>query len=233
MTSAGPGAGWLWTLGGLAAVAVIAVIALAVTVTGRRRAGRPGGGGRVWALAVVAVAAALAGAGAAAAAVNSPGPGLAGGREAACRVPPLTGHLVRVWLMDMGHGTGMMGGGPMMPGGWHGHGMMRVLLSQDQVAAGRVSLLAVNTGWRTHELVILPLAAGEPAGARPAGPEGTVSEAGSLGEASASCGAGAGRGIVAGSASWLTLRLRPGRYELICNLPGHYARGMYAELDVR
>lgn len=26
--------------------------------------------------------------------------------------------------------------------------------------------------------------------------------------------------------------LYPGRYELIRNLPGHYARGMYTELDV-
>jgi hypothetical protein len=33
--------------------------------------------------------------------------------------------------------------------------------------------------------------------------------------------------------SWVTLHLAPGRYELICNLPGHYAAGMFAELDVR
>ena len=39
-------------------------------------------------------------------------------------------------------------------------------------------------------------------------------------------------GIAPGAAGWVTLHLDPGRYELICNLPGHYAAGMYAELDV-
>lgn len=31
----------------------------------------------------------------------------------------------------------------------------------------------------------------------------------------------------------LTLTLRPGRYLLICNVPGHYQRGMVAVLRVR
>ena len=31
----------------------------------------------------------------------------------------------------------------------------------------------------------------------------------------------------------MTLTLAPGRYELICNLPGHYAAGMFTELTVR
>ncbi len=60
-----------------------------------------------------------------------------------------------------------------------------------------------------------------------------MSEAGSLGEASRSCGEGAGDGIAPGAASWVTLHLAAGRYELICNLPGHYAMGMFTELDVR
>jgi uncharacterized cupredoxin-like copper-binding protein len=30
----------------------------------------------------------------------------------------------------------------------------------------------------------------------------------------------------------VTLTLGPGSYELVCNLPGHYAAGMHAELDV-
>jgi uncharacterized cupredoxin-like copper-binding protein len=59
-----------------------------------------------------------------------------------------------------------------------------------------------------------------------------VSEAGSLGEASRTCGAGAGEGIASGAAGWTTVTLRPGRYELLGNVPGHYAAGMYAELDV-
>jgi uncharacterized cupredoxin-like copper-binding protein len=98
--------------------------------------------------------------------------------------------------------------------------------------AGEVSLVAENMGWGTHELLILPLAAGESAGQRAPGPDGTVDEAGSLGEASTSCGAGAGDGIRAGALSWTTLTLAPGRYELICNLPNHYADGMYQEILV-
>ncbi len=62
------------------------------------------------------------------------------------------------------------------------------------VPAGKVSLIAQNRGWRTHELVILPLAAGDQAGQRVPGLDGTVDEKGSLGEASASCGAGADEG---------------------------------------
>ncbi len=36
-----------------------------------------------------------------------------------------------------------------------------------------------------------------------------------------------------GAVSWLTVTLRPGRYELACNLPGHYAMGMHTGLEVR
>ncbi len=28
------------------------------------------------------------------------------------------------------------------------------------------------------------------------------------------------------------MTLQPGRYELVCNFPGHYTAGMYTELDV-
>lgn len=59
-----------------------------------------------------------------------------------------------------------------------------------------------------------------------------VSETGSLGEAPKTCGAGAGEGIAPRSSGWVTLTLRPGRYELVCNLPGHYGAGMYALLTV-
>jgi uncharacterized cupredoxin-like copper-binding protein len=31
----------------------------------------------------------------------------------------------------------------------------------------------------------------------------------------------------------VNLHLAAGRYELICNLPGHYGMGMFTELDVR
>lgn len=100
------------------------------------------------------------------------------------------------------------------------------------VPAGRISFVAENMGWRTHELVILPLKAGSVPGQRVPGPDGKVDENGSLGEASASCAAGPGEGISAAAVGWTTVTLSPGRYELVCNFPNHYADGMRQELDV-
>lgn len=78
----------------------------------------------------------------------------------------------------------------------------------------------------------MPLPSGQVAGQRPIGADGRIDESGGLGEASRTCAGGAGDGIAAGATGWTTLRLDPGRYELVCNLPGHYAAGMYTELDV-
>lgn len=157
-----------------------------------------------------------------------------------CTPPRLPGTTVSIQLVDMRSMMtrgGMMGGsgGMMGQGDWHSfrHGMMRVLTSTGSAPAGTVSLTVTNTGYLTHELVILPLPAGQQPGARTAQADGTVDETGSLGEASATCAAGAGDGIAAGSTGWLTLRLPVGRYEIVCNLPGHYTAGMYSELDIQ
>jgi len=155
-----------------------------------------------------------------------------------CNAPVLPGQTVDVTLSDMG---AMMGGGGMMggryyPGGSMGPGyrlgMMSVTASASTVPAGAVSFRVWNAGSIVHEMVVLRLAAGG-AGTRPVGQDGRVSEDGSLGEASASCAGGAGDGIAPGALSWVTIDLAPGRYELICNLPGHYAMGMFTELEVQ
>jgi uncharacterized cupredoxin-like copper-binding protein len=96
-----------------------------------------------------------------------------------------------------------------------------------RVPAGQVSFVAGNMGWRAHELVVLPLAPHQPAGARATGPDGRVNETGSLGEASASCAAGSGDGISPGTVGWVTLTLPAGRYELVCNRRNHYRDGMH------
>ena len=111
-------------------------------------------------------------------------------------------------------------------------GMMRIYLNPATVAAGQMSFRALNTGWLNHELVVLPLAQGQFPGQRLIGPDGRVDESGSLGEASRTCGEGDGDGIAPGTTGWTTITLAPGRYELICNIAGHYAAGMYTELDV-
>jgi len=140
-------------------------------------------------------------------------------RGPTCDPPVLPGLTVDVVLSDMG---GMMSGARKMS----------VAASPSSVPAGRVSFRVWNAGMMVHELVILPLQPGG-VGTRTVGSDGRVSEAGSLGEASRTCGEGAGDGIAPGAAGWVTLGLDPGRYELICNLPGHYAMAMFTGLEVR
>jgi uncharacterized cupredoxin-like copper-binding protein len=141
-----------------------------------------------------------------------------------CTAPALSGTVVDVQLVNMG-GSRMMGGGMM-------GGTMRVVASRQDVNTGAVSLRVANVGSLVHELVVLPLASGEQVGSRTVGNDGKVSEAGSVGEASKTCGAGAGDGIDPGALGWVTLDLPRGDYELVCNLPGHYVSGMYTELRV-
>jgi uncharacterized cupredoxin-like copper-binding protein len=93
-------------------------------------------------------------------------------------------------------------------------------------------LRVANTGGLVHELVVLPLPAGQTVGSRAVGADGKVDETGSVAEASNICAAGAGDGINPGAISWASVNLKPGTYELICNLPGHYAAGMYTTLTV-
>ena len=143
-----------------------------------------------------------------------------------CTAPAgLAGRVITVTLADPGMSQMMSGPAPM-------GSRMTLRASATTVSSGVVTFVAGNRGWRTHELVVLPLPAGSVAGQRVPGPDGKVDESGSLGEASASCAAGAGDGIAAGAVGWLTLDLAPGHYELICNLTNHYADAMYQELTV-
>lgn len=143
-----------------------------------------------------------------------------------CAAPPsLPGTTVEVMLGDMGMTQMMSGTAPL-----GGHMMLRV--APATVPAGQVSLVVSNMGWRTHELVVLPLAAGASAGQRVPGADGKIDETASLGEMSNSCAAGAGDGIAAGAVGWNTLTLPPSSYELVCNLENHYANGMYQALVV-
>ena len=148
------------------------------------------------------------------------------GAAAGCVAPTLAGGTVTVTVGDMGGGM-MMGGA-----GWSGMGRMTVADTPRSVAAGTVSLRVVNTGRLVHEVLVLPLPTGQSVGQRPVGSDGRVDESSSVGEASRSCGEGAGDGVQPGTLGWVTLTLAPGRYELLCNIAGHYAAGAYAELDV-
>ncbi|MDQ6754346.1 MAG: plastocyanin/azurin family copper-binding protein [Actinomycetota bacterium] len=145
--------------------------------------------------------------------------------RARCAVPNLPGPVVSVSLTNMG--------GPMMgPRNGMMGGAMRMTPDRSTVAHGTVSFLVTNAGNISHELVILPLPADQIPGTRPIGGDAKIDEAGSLGEASNTCAEGTGQGILPGASGWVTVTLPPGRYELVCNLPGHYAAGMYTQLTV-
>ena len=143
--------------------------------------------------------------------------------ELSCTTPAsLPGRRVTVTMQDMG----MMGG--VAPAG------SRMLLTAAPAgsAAGRVTFIAANRGWRIHELVVLPLPPGAAAGERRVRSDGTVDEAGSLAETSAGCAAGTGDGIGSGQVGWVTVSLPTGRYELVCNERNHYVDGMHQEFVV-
>lgn len=113
-----------------------------------------------------------------------------------------------------------------------GRARMRLVVDRAKMPAGTVSLILSNVGSNVHQLVVLPLAHGQRAGTRTVGADQKVDKAGSPGEASRTGAAGAGDGVEPGTAGWVSLDLPAGRYELVCNLPGHYTAGMYAELTV-
>ena len=111
-------------------------------------------------------------------------------------------------------------------------GMMRIFANPATVPAGPVSLRARNTGMMIHEVMVLPLGTGRSPGQLAIGANGQVDESASLAEAARSCGPDDGDGILPATTGWTTVTLPPGRYELLCNIAGHYAAGMYTELDV-
>jgi uncharacterized cupredoxin-like copper-binding protein len=155
-----------------------------------------------------------------------------------CAIPALTGAVVDVTLTDMGAmmGPAMLGSGGNGPYGsammGPGMGMMRIFVNPVTVPAGPVSLRARNTGMMMHEVMVLPLGAGRSPGQLAIGANGQVDEAGSLAEAARSCGPDDGDGILPATTGWTTVTLPAGRYELLCNIAGHYGAGMYTELDV-
>jgi uncharacterized cupredoxin-like copper-binding protein len=87
-------------------------------------------------------------------------------------------------------------------------------------ASGRVHFVVRNDGMMKHEFVVIRLRAGETT--LPV-KNGKASEAGWVGETG---------DMAAGTSKLLTLRLAPGRYVLMCNLPGHYEAGMHTPFTV-
>lgn len=89
---------------------------------------------------------------------------------------------------------------------------------------GKVRFVVTNIGNVEHEFVVLKTA--KPAGNLLGGDHGPnrADESGAVGEIG---------GIPSGQAKTITLNLKPGHYSLICNLPGHYKTGQFADFYVR
>lgn len=87
--------------------------------------------------------------------------------------------------------------------------------------AGKVTFTVTNDGKMTHEMVVVPSPAG--GGKALAKADGTADETGALGET---------KDVPSGGTKSFTVDLRPGKYILLCNLPGHFAGGMWVEFSV-
>ena len=86
--------------------------------------------------------------------------------------------------------------------------------------AGKVTIAAPNDGEVVHELVLLKTDE-DPAALPKKGSE--VDESTSVGEIA---------DVPPGSTKEATFDLAPGKYAMVCALPGHYEKGMYGSLEV-
>jgi uncharacterized cupredoxin-like copper-binding protein len=96
----------------------------------------------------------------------------------------------------------------------------KITPSSARASAGKVTFTAANAGDEPHEMVVVRT--DKPAGGLLDGKE--ASEAGSVGEIG---------DFAAGKTKTASFDLKPGRYVLLCNLPGHYTAGMRTSLVVR
>jgi len=94
----------------------------------------------------------------------------------------------------------------------------RVLPSVTSIATGRVTFVVHNTDNVPHNLVVLRTSIA-PKSLPVTGPHGRAQEVGRMEGTPV---------FYAEQTRRLTLSLSPGRYLLICNVPGHYQKGMVA-----
>lgn len=97
----------------------------------------------------------------------------------------------------------------------------KLIPSVKRVSPGKATFVVRNAGKFTHELVVLKTT--KPAGKLPTQGMEAV-ERGKVGVLPA---------LAPGATKKLTLKLGAGHYALICNIPGHYKAGQFADLTVR
>lgn len=144
-----------------------------------------------------------------------------------------SGKVIKVSLWDNGaHSMNMLGHGPMMGMGMGAMGKdmpmapMGIKVSSHTVAAGEVTFEVKNTSKQmVHEMVISPIKnANDPLPYIKSEDKVDEDAAGHLGEVAE---------LEPGKSGALRLSLKPGRYILYCNIPGHYVLGMWTLLTVK
>jgi uncharacterized cupredoxin-like copper-binding protein len=95
-------------------------------------------------------------------------------------------------------------------------GDMWIKATTPTVRAGKVTFNVKNTGATMHGLGVVP------APAKVSG--GSVVDSAMVAE---------GKHLSAGQSETVTANLKPGRYELVCHMPGHYAAGQHMAFTVR
>jgi uncharacterized cupredoxin-like copper-binding protein len=98
------------------------------------------------------------------------------------------------------------------------------ITAPDVVRAGKVTLDVQNSGPDDHELMVVRSAKGE----LPLRADGLTVDEKAI-KARIAGGLEAGE---PGRARTLRVKLKPGRYELFCNMSGHYLGGMEATFEV-
>jgi hypothetical protein len=106
------------------------------------------------------------------------------------------------------------------PGGPPNSGSMWIALGRSTNIGEKVTFQVSNVGQLPHEFVVLKT----DKSANDLGTGSRVPEDGNVGETG---------DVQTGDSKTLKLKLKPGHYALICNLPGHYAAGMHTDFTVK